>query len=92
MIDHTYTTCLVHTLSSRNLPMLKGAYKSYVEVKNKIFQNCLLHNANIMFIEHTYRSRIIPEGIAEASQIFLRDTHVLQKLVSYEVHCKRDRW
>jgi hypothetical protein len=27
---HPYTTCLVHTLSSRNLPVLKGAYKSYV--------------------------------------------------------------
>jgi hypothetical protein len=30
----------------------------------------------------TYRSRFIPEGIAEASQIFLRD--VLPKLFSYE--------
>jgi hypothetical protein len=27
-------TCLVHTLSIRNLPMLKGAYKSYFEVRN----------------------------------------------------------
>jgi hypothetical protein len=33
-----YTTCLVHTLSSRNLPMLKGAYKSYVEVRKKKFK------------------------------------------------------
>jgi hypothetical protein len=30
---------------------------------------------------HTYRSRFIPEGVAEASQIFIRDTHVLPKLV-----------
>jgi hypothetical protein len=29
---------------------------------------------------NTYHSRFIPEGIAEASQIFLRDTHVLPKL------------
>jgi hypothetical protein len=41
---------------------------------------------------HTYRSRFIPEGVAEAIQIFLRDTHVLQKLVAYEEHCRRDRW
>jgi hypothetical protein len=41
---------------------------------------------------HTYRSRFIPEGVAEAFQIFLRDTHVLPKLVSYEEQCRRDRW
>jgi hypothetical protein len=28
----------------------------------------------------TYQSRFIPEGVAEVSQIFLRDTHVLLKL------------
>jgi hypothetical protein len=33
-----YTTCLVHALTSRNLPMLKGAYKTYVEVSNKKFK------------------------------------------------------
>jgi hypothetical protein len=32
---------------------------------------------------HTYHSRFIPEGVAEVSQIFLQDTHVLLKLVSY---------
>jgi hypothetical protein len=41
---------------------------------------------------HTYHPRFIPEGVAEASQIFLRDTHVIPKLVSYEKHSKRDRW
>jgi hypothetical protein len=30
----------------------------------------------------TYHSGFIPEGVAEVSQIFLRDTHVLPKLVS----------
>jgi hypothetical protein len=37
----------------------------------------------VIFIKisiHTYHSRFIPEGLAEASQIFLRDTHVLSKL------------
>jgi hypothetical protein len=41
---------------------------------------------------HTYHSRFIPEGVAEVTQIFLRDTYVLPKLVSYEEHCRRDRW
>jgi hypothetical protein len=30
----------------------------------------------------TYHSRFIPKGIAEVSQIFLRDTHVLPKLLA----------
>jgi hypothetical protein len=30
---------------------------------------------------HTYHSRFIPERVAEVSQIFLRDTHGLPKLV-----------
>jgi hypothetical protein len=34
----------------------------------------------------------ISEGIAEASQIFLRDAHVLPKLLSVEEYCRRDRW
>jgi hypothetical protein len=41
---------------------------------------------------HTYHSRFIPGGAAEVSQIFLRNTHVLPKLVSYEEHCRHDRW
>jgi hypothetical protein len=39
-----------------------------------------------------YHSPFIPEGVAEVSQTLLRDTHVLPKLVSYEEHCRRDRW
>jgi hypothetical protein len=38
---------------------------------------------------HTYHSRFIPEGVAEAFQIFFRVAHVLPKLVSYEEHCRR---
>jgi hypothetical protein len=36
---HIQRVCYI---SSRNLPMLKGAYKSYVEVRNKIYQKNLL--------------------------------------------------
>jgi hypothetical protein len=32
-----FYSCLVHTLSSRHLPMLKGVYNSYIEVRNKNF-------------------------------------------------------
>jgi hypothetical protein len=35
----------------------------------------------MMMIIHRYHSRFIPERVAEVSQIFLRDTHVLPKLV-----------
>jgi hypothetical protein len=48
--------------------------------------------ALVQYYIHTYHSRFIPEGVAELSQIFLRDTHVLLKLVSYEEHSRRDRW
>jgi hypothetical protein len=50
-----------------------------------------LPSSSIVII-HTYRSRFIPEGVAETSQIFLRDAHVLQKLLSYEEYRRRDRW
>jgi hypothetical protein len=33
---------------------------------------------------HTYHSCFIPERVTEVPQIFLRDTHVLPKLVSYD--------
>jgi hypothetical protein len=33
---------------------------------------------------HTYRTRFIPEELAKASQVFLRDAHVFPKLLSYE--------
>jgi hypothetical protein len=36
---------------------------------------------SVLYI-HTYiHSRFIPEGVAEVSQIFLRDTHILPKFV-----------
>jgi hypothetical protein len=41
---------------------------------------------------HTYQSRFIPKGVAAASQIVLRDAHVLPKWLSYEKYCRRDRW
>jgi hypothetical protein len=50
-----------------------------------------MRHADIITYIHTYHSRFIPEGVAEVSQIFLRDTHVLPKLVRYEEHCRRDR-
>jgi hypothetical protein len=40
---------------------------------------------------HTYHSHFIPEGVAEAFQIFFRNAHVLPKLISYEEYCRSDR-
>jgi hypothetical protein len=55
----------------------------------RFIPNYILH----ILLIHTYHSRFIPEGVAEVSQIFLRDTLVLPKLlISYEEHCKRDMW
>jgi hypothetical protein len=34
---------------------------------------------------HTYHSHFIPEGVAEVSQIFLRDAHVLPKLIIVKI-------
>jgi hypothetical protein len=33
---------------------------------------------------HTYHSRFIPEGVAKASQIFLRDAHVISTIFGKE--------
>jgi hypothetical protein len=44
----------------------------YVKVKTIAGQN--------YFYIHTYHSRFISDGVAEVSQIFLRDTHALAKL------------
>jgi hypothetical protein len=42
------------------------------------------NNQSYTFIHiHTYHSRFISEGVAEVSQMFFQDTHVLPKLVSW---------
>jgi hypothetical protein len=48
--------------------------------KKTINMNTYIHTIYI----HTYHSRFITVGVAEASQISLRDVHVLHKLFSYE--------
>jgi hypothetical protein len=37
---------------------------------------------------HKYHSRFVPEGLAKASQLFLQDTSIKLKLLSYEKYCK----
>jgi hypothetical protein len=57
----------------------------------------MVFRTEILLIDiHTYHSRFIPEGVAEASQIFLRDAHVvLTKLLSfffvafYDIHGRK---
>jgi hypothetical protein len=55
---------------------------------------CILFGLHICmyYVVHTYNSRLILEGGAEASQIFLRDAHALPKLLSYEDYYRCDRW
>jgi hypothetical protein len=48
---------------------------------NKSFLPFTIHTLHI----HIYHARCIPKGVAEASQIFLQDVHVLPKLLRYEV-------
>jgi hypothetical protein len=57
----------------------------------KLNQILFVHSYNI-FILHTYHSCLIAEGVAEVSQIFLQDAHVLLKLLSYEEYYRRVMW
>jgi hypothetical protein len=43
--------------------------------------HCWVTKNQLIYI-HTYLSCFIPEGVAEASQIFLQDTHVLPKYLA----------
>jgi hypothetical protein len=40
---------------------------------------------------HTYNSRYISQGIAEASQVFFRDAHVLPTYIVMWNYCRRDQ-
>jgi hypothetical protein len=45
----------------------------------------LLSDKYIQWLGYTYiHTRVIPEGVAEASQIILQDAHVLSKLFNYD--------
>jgi hypothetical protein len=61
---------------------------AWIRADNKAVSNKLV----FIFLIYTYNLHFIREGVAEASQIFFRDTHILTKLRSYEEYCKRDRW
>jgi hypothetical protein len=47
---------------------------------NIIEYSCLVFRS--LIYKHTYHSGFIPEGLADASQILLREAHVLPKLLS----------
>jgi hypothetical protein len=65
----------------------------YNKVKNKLIPKLWngWHPLKMTCI-HAYYSRLIPKGIPEATQIFLRDANVLLKWLSYEEYCRCDRW
>jgi hypothetical protein len=56
-----------------------GQFSDYIPYVCKSFVVTFLYS-----LIHRCHSRLIPEGVAEASRIFLRETHVLLKLFSYE--------
>jgi hypothetical protein len=51
-----------------------------------LLNSLFIDTTNLAFVIyiHTYHSRFIPEGVADAAHIFLQDAHVLPKLFSYE--------
>jgi hypothetical protein len=62
---------------------------------NYYYYRCANEKKNLSAINIFYLYiplTLYPEGVAEVSQIFLRDIYVLQKLVTYEEHWRRDRW
>jgi hypothetical protein len=56
----------------------------------KILMSPVYFKAQITDI-HTYLSRLNSGGVTQP-QIFLQDTHVSLKQLSYEEYCRRDRW
>jgi hypothetical protein len=58
------------------------------ELNAKIVAKILADEVRLRNYRHTYHSRFILEGVAEVSQIFLRDAYVLPVSKYY----RRDRW
>jgi hypothetical protein len=56
----------------------------YFNVQHKIIEFLFKYLLLILKLHRYKPLNFIPEGVAEASQIFLRDAHVLPKLLSYE--------
>jgi hypothetical protein len=82
---------------SRNSLVLKDAqvvvcwkytHRQHVPLPGTLHQKDLVVSRAIA----TYHSRVVREGVAEASQIILRDVYVSSKLFSYEKYCRRYRW
>jgi hypothetical protein len=70
------TSCVVgETCNNKAYSKIKSTYlnKSHHSYPHTV-------SPDIHIYIHTYHSRFIPEGVAEISQTFLRDTHVLPKL------------
>jgi hypothetical protein len=59
-------------------------------MQNRVDANPMLYVGDLCcdftFHTYTYHSRFIPKGVAETSQIFLRDAQVLPKLFSYKLY------
>jgi hypothetical protein len=77
-VDPGYTGDTVFGINAVKKTFYSYPFSLYSIISSKNI-NCLWKN----YI-HTHHSRFIPEGIAEASQLLLRDAHGLSKSFSYE--------
>jgi hypothetical protein len=69
-------------------PLARQGQPLRLQVVSILPPRTLFHFFNVsIIIIHTYHSCFITEGVAEASQTFLKDAHVLPNLLSYEEYC-----
>jgi hypothetical protein len=59
------------------LMMMVKEFNRQFKINRSFVQSDVLLPVHTYIHIHTYQTRFIPEGLAEVSQIFLRDTHVL---------------
>jgi hypothetical protein len=104
-LQHAYTVWYVGEFSSLpdhlvsdSIPQRRATLSLWTSRAVSVHVSCvtchlysiILKSVACLRYIHTYlHSRLIPEGIDEASQTLLRDTHVLPKSLSYEENCSR---
>jgi hypothetical protein len=95
-----YITPLYSRKSSREIlefmlrysQVTKNLEENRMQSMEAMLSKGYIYNLKTMKYINTYRSRFIPEEVAEVYQTLLRNAHVLKKILSYEEFCRRDRW
>jgi hypothetical protein len=81
-------SCLVGSLFQDTSIFITYSYASPLNKNHNVTGNYRYWTDTYINI---YHSSLIPEEVAETSQIFLSDAHVISKLLSYEEYCINDR-